>query len=153
MGVDERHKVRMDDEEIGAFLQGRHSLSMATMSRDGAIHLVAMWYGFVDGMIGVETKARSQKVQNLRRDPRITILVESGDTYETLKGVEIVGSAEIIDEPSERMFELCGSVLTRYVTQYTVDMRAAVERMMHKRVGIVVHPNRIVSWDHTKLKG
>jgi PPOX class probable F420-dependent enzyme len=151
MAVNERRKVRMTDAEVRVFLQGRHSLSMATVGADGAVHLVAMWYGFVGGLVGVETKSRSQKVQNLRRDPRITILVESGDTYETLRGVEIVGSAEIIDTPNDRMFELCSSVLSRYVSQYTADMRTAVERMMYNRVGIVVHPHRTVSWDHTKL--
>ena len=152
MGVNDRHKVRMSDAEVETFLQGRHSLSMATMGPDGSVHLVAMWYGFVGGLIGVETKTRSQKVQNLRRDPRITVLIESGDTYETLRGVEIVGSAEFIDTPNERMFELCSSVLSRYVTQYTADMQAAVERMMYKRVGVVVHPLRTVSWDHRKLQ-
>lgn len=151
MGTNERSKVRMSSQEVDAFLQGRHSLSMASMAPDGTVHLVAMWYGFVGPLVGVETKARSQKVQNLRRDPRITVLVESGDTYETLKGVEIVGAAELLDSPNEAMFELCKSVLSRYVVQYTSDMDKAVERMMYKRVGILVHPERVVSWDHTKL--
>jgi PPOX class probable F420-dependent enzyme len=141
----------MDDAEITAFLEGERTLSMGSMGADGRIHMVAMWYGFVGGLVGVETKARSQKVQNLRRDPRVTVLVESGHEYHELRGVELAGTAELLDRPDDRMYELCASVLTRYVAVPEEHMAAAVERSMHKRVGIVVHPERIVSWDHTKL--
>ena len=59
-----------------------------------------MWYGFTpDGRLGFETFAKSQKIQNLRRDPRITALVEDGDVYEQLRGVELVGTAEVTEDP------------------------------------------------------
>ena len=60
-----------------------------------------MWYGFLDGCVTVETKAKSQKVRNLRRDPRLTLLFEDGDTYEELRGVELVGKAEIVEDPDK----------------------------------------------------
>src|SRR5690348_8401061 len=99
MGTNQRAQIKMSDEEIEAFLQQRQSMSMATIGPDGRIQLVAMWYGFLDGDVAFETKAKSQKVLNLRRDPRMTVMVEDGDTYETLRGVEIVGTAEIIEDP------------------------------------------------------
>jgi PPOX class probable F420-dependent enzyme len=151
MGTNQRARVRMTDAEVEAYLHERHTMSMASFAPDGSIHLVAMWYGMVGSLVGVETKTKSQKVRNLRRDPRITVLVESGATYETLKGVEIVGRAELIDQPDDHMRELCASVLGRYTPELTDHLDAAVEAMMHNRVGILVHPTRIVSWDHTKL--
>lgn len=150
MGVNQRHLIKMTDEEVGEFLGGRHSMSMATIGPDGRIHLVAMWYGFLEGAVAVETKAKSQKVQNLRRDPRITVMVEAGDRYEELKGVELVGAAELVEEPA-RMWELGVSVFERYQGPYSEEMKPFVEAMLHKRVVVKVNAERVVSWDHTKL--
>ena len=93
-----RDLIRMTPDEVREFLEGRHTLNVATHNHDGTVHLVAMWYGFLDGDIAFETYAKSQKVQNLRRDPRITVLVEDGDQYENLRGVEMVGRAEIVED-------------------------------------------------------
>ena len=150
-GVNQRDRIRMTAEEIDAFLAGTHTMSCATLNHDGTIHLVAMWYGFVEGCVGLETKAKSQKVANLRRNPHIACLVEEGKSYDELVGVEIVGTAEIIDDPA-RMFELGISVFERHNgVQYTPDLRPAVEQMLHKRVVVKIVPERYVSWDHRKL--
>jgi PPOX class probable F420-dependent enzyme len=151
MGVKQRDVIKMTSEEVDEFLQGRHTMSIATMNHDGTIHLVAMWYGFLEGAIAIETKAKSQKVQNLRRDPRMTVLVEDGETYEELRGVELVGKGEIVDDP-DRMFELGISVFERYQGgKYTEEMRPFVEAMLNKRVVVKLAVERVVSWDHRKL--
>lgn len=149
-GVKQRAVVKMTDDEIAEFLQGRRTMSMATINGDGSIHMVAMWYGFLDGEIAIESKAKAQKVLNLRRNPNMTVMVEDGDTYDQLRGVQISGTGEIIDDP-ERMFELGISVFSRYTAPYTEAMRPAVEAMLHKRVVVKLHPKRIASWDHRKL--
>jgi PPOX class probable F420-dependent enzyme len=149
-GVNQRSAIRMTPDEVTYFLAERRAMSMCSISPDGSIHAVAMWYGFVDGCITVETKAKSQKVQNLRRDPRLTLLFEDGDTYEELRGVELVGKAEIIDDPG-KLWELGISVFERYTGPYTEEMRPFVEVMLHKRVGIKMNVERTVSWDHRKL--
>jgi PPOX class probable F420-dependent enzyme len=156
MGVKRRAEVAMSETEIAAFLrEGSNPLAMASISPDGRVHLVAMWYGFAGPLVGVQTKRKSQKVQNLRRDPRVTVLVESGDTTATLKGVEIVGVAEIIDDACDEWRELAASVLHRYVLTGTPVEELArpevLEAAMHNRVAILVHPEKIVSWDHTKI--
>jgi PPOX class probable F420-dependent enzyme len=150
MTGNQRARIRMSPAEVDQFLGGRHSMSMASFAPDGTIHLVAMWYGFVDGLVAVETKTASQKVHNLRRDPRVTVLVETGESYETLRGVEIVGRAEIV-EGGTRLRAIAASVLSRYVLDDDTHLEAAVDAALHKRVGVVVHPTRIVSWDHAKL--
>jgi PPOX class probable F420-dependent enzyme len=150
MGVNQRAQIQMTQDEIDAFLHERHTMSMATVGPSGAIDLVAMWYGFVGGDIGFETKAKSQKVQNLRRDKRLTVMVEDGDTYEQLRGVEIKGWGEVIDDP-EQLFELGISVFERYQGPYTEEMKPFVEVMLRKRVLVRLHTERVVSWDHRKL--
>src|SRR5438270_13345586 len=121
MGVNQRSVIKMTDAEVDEFLHGRHSMALATHGPDGRIHMVAMWYGFLEGAVAFETKTKSQKVQNLRRNPQITCLVDDGDTYETLRGVELVGRAEIVEDP-ERMWELGVSVFERYQGPYSEEM-------------------------------
>jgi len=149
-GVKQRDVIKMSAEEIEEFVQGWHTMNCATINHDGSIHLVAMWYGFLEGEIAFETKAKSQKVKNLRRNPTITCMVEDGDAYNELRGVQIVGTAEIFED-RDRLLEMGQSLFERHVGPYTDDMLPAVEMMLNKRVGIKVHPQRIASWDHSKL--
>ena len=149
-GVNQRKAIEMTPAEVDAFVAERRPMTMCSLSPDGSIHAVAMWYGFVDGLVTVETKAKSQKAQNLRRDPRLTLLFEDGDYYEELRGVELVGKAEIIEDP-DRLWTLGVSVFERYYAPYTEELKPFIETMLHKRVGIPLHVERTVSWDHRKL--
>jgi PPOX class probable F420-dependent enzyme len=140
----------MTPAEVDTFLAERHTASMCTINPDGSIHAVAMWYGFTGRALAVQTKAKSQKVQNLRRDQRMTCLVEAGMTYAELRGVELVGRGEIVEDPA-RLWDVGVSVYARYVGAYSESARSAVEAMLRKRVAIVLHVERTVSWDHRKL--
>jgi PPOX class probable F420-dependent enzyme len=149
-GVNQRAQIKMTPGEVDAFIHERRPMSMCSINHDGSIHAIAMWYGFLDGLVAVETKAKSQKVQNLRRDPRLTCLFEDGDAYEELRGVELVGRAEIVEDP-DRMFELGVSVFERYYGGYNEELRPFVETMLNKRVVVALRVERTVSWDHRKL--
>ncbi len=151
-GVNQRGLIKMTTDEVDAFIHERRAMTMCTLNHDGSIHAVAMWYGFLEGAVAIETKAKSQKAQNLRRDPRMTCMMEDGDTYEELRGVELVGRAEIVTEP-ERMFELGVDVFQRYYGGYTDDMKPFVETMLNKRIVVKLLVDRVVSWDHRKLSG
>ena len=140
----------MTDEEVAAFLQEPHHLQVATIGRTGRPHLVAMWYGFLDGLPALWTYAKSQKVVNLRRDPRITCLAEAGRAYDELKGVEIVGRATILDD-MDTVLRVGASVFDRYRGPFTEADRPLLERMSAKRVAVRIDPLRIVSWDHAKM--
>jgi PPOX class probable F420-dependent enzyme len=154
-GVNQRDLIKMTPEEVDAFLHERHSMAMSTISPDGSIHSVAMWYGFLEGAPALETKAKSQKVLNLRRDPRITCLIEEGDTYEELRGVELVGTAEIVED-HERLFEIGLSIVGRQspggVIERSTEVDAMVENLIRKRVGVKINVDKVVSWDHRKLR-
>jgi PPOX class probable F420-dependent enzyme len=149
-GVKQRSLITMTPEEVDEFLHGRRTMTMCTIAGDGSIHAIAMWYGFLEGAVALESKAKAQKVVNLRRNPTITCLVEDGDSYEELRGVSLVGTAEIVEDP-ERIWELGVSVFSRYQAPYTEEMRPFVEVMLNKRVVIKVNATRTVSWDHRKL--
>jgi PPOX class probable F420-dependent enzyme len=149
-GVKQRDLIKMSPEEIDAFLHERRPMTMCTLNHDGSIHAVAMWYGFLDGSIAIETKAKAQKARNLGRDSKITCMFEDGDYYEELRGVELVGRAEIVDNPEE-MWELGVNLFERYYGSYTDELRPFVETMLNKRIVAKVNVERTVSWDHRKL--
>src|SRR5579864_9465647 len=93
-----RDLIRMNDEEIRAFLEEQRILQVPTIDHDGWPHLVAMWYVLINDQIVFWTYAKSQKAVNLRRDPRLTCLVETGERYDELRGVQIKGQAIISDD-------------------------------------------------------
>ena len=104
----------------------------------------------VDGEIWFETKGRSQKAVNLRRDPRITCLMEAGHTYDQLRGVSIEGRGEIVEDP-DKLWEVGVSVWERYTGPYTEEAKPLVEFMLQKRIAVRIEVERVRSWDHRKL--
>lgn len=150
--ANQRATIVMSDTEVDEFLDQQRTITMATIGPSGMPHLVAMWYGLIDGVIYFETKAKSQKVANLRRDPRITCSAEAGHTYDQLRGVSIEGTATIIDDTDADEYWAAGiSVFERYQGPYDEELRPIVEFMMNKRVVVRVDATRVRSWDHRKL--
>ena len=150
MGINQRAQITMTDDEIAAFLQQRRTATMATLGPTGMPHLVAMWFAVLDGQIWFETKAKSQKATNLRRDDRLTVMVEDGLTYDTLRGVSLEGRGVIVEDP-EAIWAVGVNVWERYTGPYTDEMKPYVEMMLNKRVVVRVEPERVRSWDHRKL--
>lgn len=146
----QRKQIVMSAAEITDFVTRSRTGTLATVGPDGQPHLVAMWYGLLDGDIWLETKAKSQKVINIRRDPRVSFLIEDGMTYDSLRGVSFEGTAEITDDP-DVIFRVGVSVWERYNGPYTDDLRPAVDMMMSKRVAVRIASDRVRSWDHHKL--
>ncbi|WP_196109334.1 TIGR03618 family F420-dependent PPOX class oxidoreductase, partial [Mycobacterium tuberculosis] len=150
MGTKQRADIVMSEAEIADFVNSSRTGTLATIGPDGQPHLTAMWYAVIDGEIWLETKAKSQKAVNLRRDPRVSFLLEDGDTYDTLRGVSFEGVAEIVEEP-EALHRVGVSVWERYTGPYTDECKPMVDQMMNKRVGVRIVARRTRSWDHRKL--
>ncbi len=150
MGRNQRRQIMMTDVEIADFVAKSRTGTMATVGTDAQPHLVAMWYGVIDGDIWVETKVKSQKVVNIRRNPRVSFMIEAGMTYDSLMGVSFEGVAEIHDDP-DTIFAVGVSVWERYNGPYTDELKPAVDMMMNKRVAVRIAADRVRSWDHHKL--
>ena len=146
----QRERIRMTDEEVAEFLATERTLQVASIGPDGAPHLVPMWFAVVDGRIAFWTFAKAQKTLNLRRDPRITCLLEGGDSYGELRGVSITGRAELFDD-YDTVFEVGAAVYARYQGDMNHASRAGVEAEARKRVAVFVTPEKTASWDHRKL--
>lgn len=146
-----RDAIRMTEGEIVALLDECKSLQVATLDRDGAAHLTTVWFAYQNGTYLFETYGKSQKVVNLRRDPRISVLAEQGTSYDQLRGVSVQGRAEIVDagEPLQTLMEAIVARNHKALDAGEVTMIAA--SMAEKRVVVVVRPDKVISWDHRKL--
>ncbi|MFP5220000.1 MAG: pyridoxamine 5'-phosphate oxidase family protein [Actinomycetes bacterium] len=150
MGVNQRAQIAMTEGEIATFLEQQRTATFATIGPTGVPHLVAMWYAVIDGRLWFETKAKAQKTQNLLRDPRLSVLVEDGHTYDTLRGVSLEGRGVVVDD-ADALWAVGVSVWERYTGPYTEQMRPFVEAMLNKRVAVRLDVERVRSWDHRKL--
>lgn len=152
MGANERARVVMSPDEVRVHIEESRTATMATVGVHGLPHLVAMWYGVIDGEVWFETKTKSQKVQNLLRDGRLSGLIERGRTTDQLRGVALEGRGEISADPVD-LWNVCRSVYERYTGPYDERHRDEVEQMMYKRVAVRLVVERSRSWDHRKLDG
>ncbi len=149
----QRNSIRMTPQQAQAFLESHHSCSFATNGHDGYPHVVAMWYTVNDGAIVMTSYAKAQKVVNLRRDPRATVLVESGRKYKELRGVMVRGRVELVEGPAavSEVLRLVGANPER-PGEVPRRNEAAIRRAQ-KRVVIRLRPERWASWDHSKIEG
>ena len=151
-----RRAVQLTADEVEAFLAERMKVQVATVGPDGAPHLTTLFYVMLDGRIAFWTYGSSQKVVNLRRDPRITCLVEDGDDYFELRGVSIRGRAVLLEEYDD-IRALGRQVAARMAHDQVLDAEGErllgdlVDAQARKRVGVVVEPEHVASWDHRKL--
>jgi PPOX class probable F420-dependent enzyme len=147
-----RNAVRLTDEEVTAFLDDAMKVQVATIGPHGEPHLTTLFYVLDEGRIAFWTYGRSQKIANLRRDERITCLVEDGDDYFELRGVSITGRATLLEEYDD--IKALGARMTQKMAG-DADLgelgEQIVEQQAHKRIGIVVEPDKVASWDHRKM--
>ena len=149
-----RDKIKMSEEELSSFLQKQISLQIGTINKDGSPHLTTMWY-FYDGESFIfHTYTKSQKIINLQKDPRITLLTEAGSQYSDLQGIIVYGNAEIINgkDSLEEVIRYMEMVGEKYIkdeegAQYIEGMKLQAP----KRSVVIVKPSKFISWDHTKL--
>jgi len=147
-----RDAVKLTDEELEEFLASNMKVQVATVGPDGSPHLTTLFYVMVDGQMFFWTYGKSQKIQNLRRDPRVTCLVEDGTDYFELRGATISGKARLIEDYDE-LVDLGGRVAK--VMAKGEDLGEfgdqIVAQQARKRVGVIVEPDRIATWDHRKM--
>lgn len=158
--TDTRKLIRMTPAETNAMLQGTPNCSLATLDRDGYPHLVAMSFALdAHGRIVMTSFGKAQKVVNLKRNPRVAVMVEHGLAYDRIKGVMIRGRAEIVED-TEAVLETMRQVVAKAarisgkaVEPDSVVITDAYRRQAAKRVVIRIHPEKTASWDHSKLSG
>jgi len=152
-----RDQIRMSDDEIRDFLDASKTIMINSLGPDGYPHPMPMW--FVrddDGTIRMTTFRASQKVKNVTRDPRVSLLAESGREYAELKGVVIYGECEVVDDIDvviDTLLRAAGDSAPPDDPEALEAMKKVMAKTASKRVCLRIKPRKVVSWDHAKLGG
>ncbi len=155
--TNQRSRIELSESEQEKLLRSARILQVASINPDGRPHLVPMWFDFDDeGKLIFTTYGRSQKVRNLERDPRVTVLAEAGEAYNELRGVSIDASAEVVRYPqvTARALAIIGAKYAnrpRPERLAELPAEADLPPPAFKRVTVRIHPERARSWDHRKL--
>jgi PPOX class probable F420-dependent enzyme len=150
-----REQIQLSEEEQLELLGSERVVVVSSNGPRGWPHSMPMWFTVRDGEIWIWTYAKSQKVKNLERDPKATLLVETGSEYVELRGMQIEAEAEIIRDP-DAVFEFGRELTVRYaegIDAVEGDAAAALQAQAAKRVALRFRPQRVASWDHRKLGG
>lgn len=152
-----RDQIRMTEDEVRAYLDEQKVINVASIGPNGRPHLAPLWYFPHEDGVATWTYGTTQKAKNLRRLPEATVLVEDGDSYEKLRGVSLEADVQIIEDTAE-VTRLGIALTQRYAggkpgDPVPAELSAFIAGQAPKRIGLVFHPTKIVSWDHTKLGG
>jgi PPOX class probable F420-dependent enzyme len=145
--IPRRRQIRLTPEEEAAFLAENGKCALATMGEDGFPHVVAMGFYVEDGAFWMTSYAKAQKVLNIRRNPKVGLMVEAGGSYAELKGVMVRGTCEIIDD-----VETVRAVMSHRRRSPQSGRRGSLDSAS-KRVVLKITPHKRMSWDHSKLGG
>jgi len=150
-----RDQIKLSEDEQRGLLDSERVVVVASFGPRGWPHVMPLWYVVREGRIWIWTYAKSQKVRNLERDDRATLLVETGTEYSELRGVQIEAEAQL-HRDHDTVFEFAKELTVRYaegIDSVEGDAAEALRAQAPKRVAIEFEPKRIASWDHRKLGG
>ena len=151
-----RGQIKLSDEEMARFLAEQRIMNVSTLGKDGWPHVTALWYVMRDSEPWIYTYGKSQKVRNLERDDRATLMVESGEQYQELLGVMLKARGEILSD-FDTVAQTAEDIFVKYhgggVASIDDATREALRGQVPKRVAIRFRPEHVVSWDHSKLGG
>jgi PPOX class probable F420-dependent enzyme len=145
-----RPDIRLTPEEQSALLREASRAALATVDADGFPHVVAMNFVARDGALYMTSYGKAQKVVNIRRNPKVAVMIDTGERYAEFRGLMIRGRCEIIEDPSE-----VGAVIRDAAARRGTDASPSSGALTSapKRVVLKITPEKIASWDHTKLGG
>ena len=150
-----RSQIELTPDERAELLDSERIVVVASLGSRGWPHVMPLWYVPRNGEVWIYTYAKSQKVRNLERDPRATLLIEAGHEYTELRGIQIEAEAEIHRE-HDTVFALAKELTVRYaegIESVSGDAATALAEQARKRVAIHFQPVRVATWDHGKLGG
>jgi PPOX class probable F420-dependent enzyme len=147
--------MKLTDAEFLELLEAERVAIVSSLGPRGWPHSMPLWFVPREGEVWIWTYAKSQKVRNLERDPRATVLVESGHDYGELRGAMIEAEAEV-HRDRETVLGFARELAGRYggnLATLGEDAMAGLEAQAPKRVAIRFAALRTASWDHRKLGG
>lgn len=140
----------MSPGELDDFLSTQRTCRVATVGADGTPHVSALWFAWDGGSLWLYSVVRSRRWAQLRHDQRVAVIVDSGEEYDQLRGVELSGRVEFVGE-----IPRVGELRAELDTAETLFARKnfGLEELPHdgRHAWVRLTPEKIVSWDFRKL--
>jgi PPOX class probable F420-dependent enzyme len=151
--ANERSRIALTTDEVAALLRDARTLVLVTIGPDGVPDPVPMWFVVDDaGGVLMRTYAASQKVRNVERDPRVSALVETGERYVELRGAQLTGTVEVVDDV-DLVCDVFAGLMVKYEgldPQHVDAVKTAYRDRAPKQRVLRLHVTGVVSWDHAK---
>jgi PPOX class probable F420-dependent enzyme len=148
MSMNRRRQIRLSPEEQAAFFRKHRKAALATLDKDGFPHVVAMNFFVKDGAFFMTSYGKAQKVVNIRRNPKVALMIEEGNAYSELRGVMVRGHCEIIEGADAVRAAFAEMAQARGVPRARPQ---GASDSAPKRVVLRIIPEKVTSWDHSKL--
>jgi nitroimidazol reductase NimA-like FMN-containing flavoprotein (pyridoxamine 5'-phosphate oxidase superfamily) len=146
--------VRLTDDEAWAVLAASHTGILTSLRRDGVPIALPLWFVVLDWHIYVSGPASARRVGRIRRDPRVSFLVESGERWAELRAVHVTGRARVVTEPDvlARVADALDAKYRAFRTPRAVMPAATRGHYEVQLATIEITPDeRILSWDNARL--
>jgi nitroimidazol reductase NimA-like FMN-containing flavoprotein (pyridoxamine 5'-phosphate oxidase superfamily) len=142
-------RIAMTTDERDAFLAAERTCRVASVGPEGP-HVTPLWFAWDGTCLWLTSVVQSQRFADLRRDGRVSVVVDAGHDFMELRGVEIRGTAEAVGEvprTGEPVAEL-DEPERIFAAKY------ADGRMRHdgRHAWLRITPHKVVSWDFRKMR-
>ncbi len=152
-------ELALTQDEQDEILAREWNMRIATTSPSGRLNVTPLWFVWHGGVVWAY--CRGQKVENLRRDPRCTVLVDRAERFRELQGIMIQGEARIFEDTDAeaaepRLDEVREIYGRKYAGGHGEPVGAEPTPMAASARGrnwrwVAVTPTQVVTWDNTKL--
>lgn len=126
-------------------LGARLIANLATIDGDGGVHLVGMWFLWDGEALLLPTSHTTRKARNIARDPRATIMIDDSRGGFDLRGITLVGRAELLD--GDEALARNRRIHLKYVTERGRDLEPVDRYLATDDVTIRFVPERVSAWN------
>jgi PPOX class probable F420-dependent enzyme len=134
--------MALDDTRVQGFLASKEVAVLATLQADGSPLAMPMWFLHAPATLTMISVAETQKVRNLRRDPRVSVVAEAVTGSGEIRGVIVQGRVEFLSDGPERR-----ALIERFHEKYRrLEKLWEGKAMPPNRVMFRIVPSRVRSW-------
>jgi hypothetical protein len=142
-------RIALTPDERDAYLGGQRTCRVGSIGPDGKPHVSALWYVWDGKALWLNSLSNSQRWANLMRSPEVSVLIDSGDEFLELKGVELVGTVEVVGDVPRT--SAANAELEEPERLFGIKYAGGTFRPDGNHAWLRLVPDKVLSWDFAKM--
>ena len=146
--------VRLSPDEVWVVVEASHTGIFTSLRRDGMPVALPIWFVVLERRVYVSGPATAKRVARVRREPRVSFLVESGQRWAELRAVHLTGEARVVTE-SDLLARVAAALDAKYAPFRTQRAAMPAATRAHYEVALatieITPDEHILSWDNARL--